>query len=290
MEVQILNRKKLVNIPSGSGIAKTDDGYYVIGDDSPYLYFLDQNFEVISKTLISDDQNFNGKRIIKSEKADFETLELIGKNELVIFGSGGKSPQRDVFVQVFLNEQITVEKYYLTSFYNHLRSLPVLKDAELNIEATAFHEGQLYLFNRRKNIIFKFDYGQFLSFLKDEVALPTIEVHDYILPTINKVEAGFSGATILKDQPKIIFTASVEDTDNPYDDGEILGSYIGMIDISNKTISDQFEYCELSNSEEHYKVESVTIEEEISVGKTKMILITDDDEGNSMILESVLLW
>ena len=209
---------------------------------------------------------------------------------MVIFGSGGKSPQRDVFVQVFLNEQITVEKYYLTSFYNHLRSLPVLKDAELNIEATAFHEGQLYLFNRRKNVIFKFDYGQFLSFLKDEVALPTIEVNDYILPTINKVEAGFSGATILKDQPKIIFTASVEDTDNPYDDGEILGSFIGMIDISNKTISDHFEYCELSNSEEHYKVESVTIEEEISVGKTKMILITDDDEGNSMILESVLLW
>lgn len=290
MEVQILNRKKLFNIPSGSGIAKANDGYYVIGDDSPYLYFLDQNFEVISKTLISDDQNFNGQRIIKSEKADFETLELIGKNELVIFGSGGKSPQRDVFVQVFLNEQITVEKYDLTEFYNHLRSLPVLKDAELNIEATAFHEGQLYLFNRRKNIIFKFDYGQFLSFLKDDTALPTIEIHDYILPTIKKVEAGFSGATILKHQPKIIFTASVEDTDNPYDDGEILGSFIGMIDISNKTISDHFDYCELSNSEEHYKVESVTIEEEISVGKTKIILITDDDEGNSMILESVLLW
>ena len=290
MEVQILNRKKLVNIPSGSGIAKTDDGYYVIGDDSPYLYFLDQNFEVISKTLISDHQNFNGQRLIKSEKADFETLELIGKNELVIFGSGGKSPQRDVFVQVFLNQEITVEKYDITSFYNHLRSLPVLKDAELNIEATAFHEDQLYLFNRRKNIIFKFDYGQFLSFLKDEASLPMIEVHDYILPTINKVEAGFSGATILKDQTKIIFTASVEDTDNPYDDGEILGSFIGMIDISNKTISDQFEYCELSNSEEHYKVESVTIDEEISVVKTKIILITDDDEGNSMILESVLLW
>ena len=208
----------------------------------------------------------------------------------MIFGSGGKSPQRDVFVQVFLNQEITIEKYDLTRFSNHLRSLPVLKDAELNIEATAFHEGQLYLFNRRKNVIFKFDYGQFLSFLKDEAALPMIEVHAYILPTINKVEAGFSGATILKDQPKIIFTASVEDTDNPYDDGEILGSFIGMIDISNKTISDHFEYCELSNSEEHYKVESVTIDEEISVVKTKIILITDDDEGNSMILESVLLW
>ena len=290
MEVRIRNHKKLVNIPSGSGIAKVDDGYYVIGDDSPYLYFLNKSFEAISKTLISEDQNFNGHRIIKSEKADFETLELIGDNELVIFGSGGKSPQRDVFVQVFLKEEMRVEKHDLTKFYNHLRSLPVLNDSELNIEATAFHEDQLYLFNRRKNIIFKFNYLQFLGFIKEEAALPVIEIHEYVLPKISNVEAGFSGATILKNQPKIIFTASVEDTDNPYDDGEILGSFIGVIDISNKTVSDHFEYCELSNSEEYYKVESVTIEEEISDRETKMILITDDDQGNSTILESVLLW
>ena len=290
MEVQILNHKKLVNIPSGSGIAKTENGYYVIGDDSPYLYFLNKSFDVISKTLISDDQNFNGHRIIKSEKADFETLELIGDKELVIFGSGGKSPQRDVFVQVFLNEEMRVEKHDLTKFYNHLRSLPVLNDSELNIEATAFHEDQIYLFNRGKNIIFKFNYRQFLDFIKEESALPVIEVHEYVLPKIKNVEAGFSGATILKNQPKIIFTASVEDTDNPYDDGEILGSFIGVIDISNKTVSAHFEYCELSNSEEHYKVESETIEEEINDGETKMILITDDDQGNSKILESLLLW
>lgn len=290
MEVQILTHKKLDNIPSGSGIAKTDHGYYIIGDDSPYLYFLNENFEVISKTLISDDQNFNGHRIIKAEKADFETLELIDDNELAIFGSGGKSPQRDVFVQVFLNQGMKVEKYDLTNFYNHLRNLPVLKDSELNIEASAFHEGHLYLFNRRKNIIFKLEYHDFLIFIKENGPLPVIEIQDYNLPTINGIEAGFSGATILKNQPKIIFTASVEDTDNSYDDGEILGSFIGVIDISNTSVSENFEFCQVSNSKAHYKVESVTIEEEISDGETKIVLITDDDQGNSTVLESVLFW
>lgn len=216
-------------------------------------------------------------------------MEIIDKNELIIFGSGGKTPQRDVFVRVFLKE-MKVEKYGLSKFYNHLRDLPILKNSELNIEATAFYDGQIYLFNRCENIIFKFNYASFLSFIKEETALLAIEIQEYILPKIKEVEAGFSGATILKNPPKIIFTASVENTDNPYEDGEILGSFVGMIDISNHTVSAYFESWELVSSEVHYKVESVTIEEEISFGKTKVSLITDDDQGNSMIIESMLLW
>ena len=289
MEVQILPHKKLIDIPSGSGIAKSGNGYYVIGDDSPYLYFLNKRFEILSKTLISNDKNFNGKRIVKAEKADFETLELINDNELVIFGSGGKSPQRDVFVRVFLTDQMSVEQYDASAFYNHLRSLPILKDSELNIEATAFHDQHLYLFNRRKNIIFKFDYQHFLSFIKEESNVPPIEIKEYFLPQIKGIEAGFSGATILKNEPTIIFTASVEDNINAYEDGEILGSFVGVIDISNHTLSDLFDYCEVPNAEEQYKVESVTVEEEITTGKTKIILITDDDQGNSTVIESVLL-
>lgn len=290
MKINNIKHKNLTQLPSGSGIAKYSDGYYIIGDDSPYLYFLNSEFDEISKTLISDDKNFNGQRIIKSEKADFETLELINENELVVFGSGGKSPQRDVFIRIFLNDEVTVEKYNITGFYNHLRNLPIFKNSELNIEATAFSADELYLFNRRKNLLIKFNYGHFLSFIKGESPIPKLSIKEYSLPKIKGIEAGFSGATILKNQPKIIFTASVEDTINPYDDGEILGSFIGMIDLSNKTISNRFDFCQIPNTDENFKVESVTIKEEISVGETKVILITDDDQGNSMIIESLLLW
>lgn len=166
MKITLFNHLQLDEIPSGSGIAKCGNDYYVIGDDSPFLYKLDENLKIIAKTLISDAIPTEGNRIIKSEKPDFETLELINENELVVFGSGSKSPQRDVFVRVFLNDPLLIEKYDLSEFYNQLRNLPLFQNSELNIEATAYHEDQLYLFNRRKNLILKFAYQQFLKFLK----------------------------------------------------------------------------------------------------------------------------
>lgn len=89
---------------------------------------------------------------------------------------------------------------------------------------------------------------------------------------------------------KIIFTASVEDTTNAYDDGEILGSFIGIIDIGNDTISREFEYCAIPNIDEIFKVESVTVVQESTRDQTKLILITDDDLGNSVLIESRIKW
>ena len=129
-----------------------------------------------------------------------------------------------------------------------------------------------------------------LSYIKGEFIFPEPEIRQFLLPKINGIEAGFSGATALKDEAKIIFTASVENTDNAYDDGKILGSFIGIIDISNNTISETFDYCLIPNTDADLKVESVTIEEEISSKKTKVVLITDDDKGNSTIIKSLLLW
>lgn len=290
MEISILNIKKLSNIPSGSGIAKYGEGYYVISDDSPHLFLLNKEFDVVSKVLISETEHFNGDRIIKAEKADFETLEMIDDKELVVFGSGSKIPQRDVFVRILLNDLIVVEKHDISKFYNHLRTLPIFENSDLNIEATAFRDEQLYLFNRRKNIIIKVNYSLFLDFIKGETLIPDLEIHEFSLPKINGIEAGFSGATTLQNQPTIIFTASVEDNINAYEDGEILGSFIGTIDISNNIISNRFDYCEIPIVNENFKVESVTIVEEIAVGKTKVVLITDDDQGSSAIIESIISW
>lgn len=290
MKITVSNTLKVDKIPSGSGIVKSGDIYYVIGDDSPFLFSLDKDFKAISKTSLLDSVDVSDERIIKAVKPDFEAMEMVGENELVVFGSGSKSPERDVFARILLKDSITVEKYDISKFYNKLRNLPIFKDSELNIEATAFHHNQIFLFNRKKNLIIKFEYKALLSYIKGEINFPEPEIKQFSLPKINGIEAGFSGATALQNEPKIIFTASVEDTNNAYDDGEILGSFIGMIDISKNTISEVYTYCEIPNTEAKLKVESVTIKEEISSGKTKVVLITDDDLGNSLIVESMLLW
>ncbi|OOG75343.1 hypothetical protein [Algoriphagus sp. A40] len=289
MTITIVDEMKMEKIPSGSGIIKSGNIYYVVGDDSPFLYSLNSEFKTISKTPLLEPVDFS-ERILKSEKPDFEALELIDKNEIVVFGSGSKSPQRNIFLRILLEDSLKIEKYDISDFYNKLIQFPLFKDSELNIEATAFRDNQLFLFNRKPNLIIRFEYKDFLAYLNDGIDFPKPEIRQFSLPNINGIEAGFSGATALTDEPKIIFTASVEDTDNAYDDGEILGSLIGIIDISNNTISESFEYCLIPNAEANLKVESVTVEKEISSGKTKVVLITDDDRGNSRLLTGLLLW
>lgn len=290
MKITVSDSIKIEKIPSGSGIVKSGNQYYIIGDDSPFLFSLDRELNVISQTRLLDSVNFSGKRIIKSEKPDFEALEMLGENELVVFGSGSKSPQRDVFMRILLKDSLIIEKYDITDLYTELKALPIFSDSELNIEATAFSDNQLFLFNRKKNLIIKFNYRDLLSYLRAEAAFPEPEIRQFALPQINGIEAGFSGATALKNEPKIIFTASVENTGNAYDDGEILGSFIGVIDVSTNNFTDSFTYCQIPNAEAKLKVESVTVEEEVSSGETKVILITDDDKGNSIILKSMLVW
>ncbi len=289
MNITIVDEMQLEKIPSGSGIIKSGEVYYVVGDDSPFLYSLNKDFKTISKTPLLEPVDFSD-RILKSEKPDFEAMELIDKNEIVVFGSGSKSPQRNIFLRILLEEPLKIEKYDISDFYSKLIELPIFKDSELNIEATAFRDNQLFLFNRKPNLIIRFEYRDFLGYLRDGIDFPKPEIRQFSLPKINGIESGFSGATALIDEPKIIFTASVEDTDNAYDDGEILGSLIGILDISNNTISESFEYCYIPNTGANLKVESVTVEKEISSGETKVVLITDDDQGNSTLLIGLLLW
>jgi hypothetical protein len=289
MTLTIVDEIQLEKIPSGSGIIKSGEIYYVVGDDSPYLYSLNRDFKTIFKTPLLDPADFS-ERILKSEKPDFEAMELIDKKEIVVFGSGSKSPQRNIFLRILLEDSLKIEKYDISDFYNKLIQLPIFKDSELNIEATAFRDNQLFLFNRKPNLILRFEYKDFLAYLSDGIDFPQLEIRQFSLPKINGIEAGFSGATALMDEPKIIFTASVENNQNAYEDGEILGSLIGILDISNNTISQSFEYCQIPNAGANLKVESVTVEKEISSGETKVVLVTDDDQGNSTLLTGLLLW
>lgn len=290
MKISVLNTIKIDEIPSGSGIAKSGNSYYVIGDDSPFLYELNEAFDVISQTRLIDSNSLSNERIIKSEKPDFESLEMIGEKEIVVLGSGSKSPQRDIFIRILLEDPMIIEMYDISDFYKNLKNLPIFNDSELNIEATAYRDNQIFLFNRNKNLILQFKYTDLLSYIKGEITFSEPVIKEFSLPKINGIEAGFSGATVLKNESKLIFTASVENTDNAYDDGEILGSFIGLIDISDNIISDIIDFCQIPNSEVPLKVESITIDQEMAPGNTKVILITDDDMGNSTLIESVITW
>ena len=230
-----------------------------------------------------EEADLKGNRIRKKKKADLETLEAISEDELVIFGSGSKSPHRDVLIRVLLGDEPQIQKYYITDFYNHLKSLPILEKTELNIEATAFSNGFLYLFNRTNNVIIRFNYQDFIAYLSNK-NIPKIETNQVTLPKIKGFEAGFSGA-VAQNSSSIFFTASVEATDDSYNDGEIIGSLVGELNVSdfqNSTVT-QFEV--IPDNNKALKVESVTISNCKSTRNKELVLITDDDKGNTEIIK-----
>jgi hypothetical protein len=285
MEVKVISKSKLA-VPSASGIVKHKDAYYIIGDNTPWIFKLNEQMDVVGKTLIADSVFIEDSIIQKSEKPDFEGLELVNENEILLFGSGSKTPEREHVIRYNL-ENKSIEKYHLTEFYAGLRAHDILKDSELNIEALACFRNRLYILNRRKNVIFEYTLTDFLDYLGKRIEFPVPKIYEVMLPSSNGIDAGLSGATMFT-ETKMLITASLEATDNAYDDGEILGSYVGVIDLSNENNGVVLSNCALIQKEGEtlpIKVESVTIDK-IYSDAIELILVTDNDGGDSEILKA----
>lgn len=277
------------NIPSGSGMSKVGDFLYIVGDDSPYLFVLDSNFSIVNQIPLIDTSGYDGGRLPKKNKPDFEAMERISDTEIIIFGSGSKSPTRDVMILVSIQDSITFESFVITDFYNNLRNLSEMKTAELNIEAAAFWNGHLSLFNRSNNLIFTFEYASLIEQIKAG-KLPKIKnITSIELPAINHISSGFSGAEGCEDENMILFTSSVEGTEDSYHDGEIYGSFIGVLRLELGKIKYFDEIVRVSDQGRPQKVESITKVASFSKNKIKINAVTDNDDGKSNIFIGNLL-
>lgn len=289
MEIEIVDRFELEQIPSASGIEKVDDRYFAIGDNSPWLFELHSNYFILNKYLISSKDSIEGQVIPKKWKADFEAMTLMkweADSALFIFGSGSKSPQRNAGMLIKLEGKLQLTKFDLTAFYEILKEEAKLTEEEINIEAAAVLGPRLYLFNRGKNKIISMktaDFHRFLTGKKDKIKLKVVSIE---LPIIDGIQAGFSGACADETFNRIIFTASVENTTNTIDDGEVLGSFVGI--LNKKELVQHFEpECELLTQLDEtisIKAESITLKESTKKSLT-CVIVTDSDGLASEVLE-----
>src|SRR5690606_26207119 len=127
---------------------------------------LDRNYNVISKLPIIPINNPLTSRIEKAIKPDFEALDLVGENEIIAFGSGSKSPERDIFLRIFINGKEKVKTYHISEFYESLKNLEIMENRELNIEAVAYKNSRIFLFNRGQNVVFSFIYEELISYFE----------------------------------------------------------------------------------------------------------------------------
>jgi len=293
MELKVTKRQILKDVPSASGIEVLGESIYAIGDNSPWLFKLNSSYNCVDKFQIFSPLDTQNALILKSHKPDFEAITLVknnGVNEFYIFGSGSKSPTRDVLIIIDVNHPKNWKQYSLAKFYDQLKKQASLTDNKLNIEAALVHQDYIYLFNRGKNAIIKVSIAEFNSFIEEEIEEIKLAITNIQLPKINEIESRFSGACYLPEIDKIIFTSTVEDTPNWIDDGQVLGSFVGIIDITNleKTAEPMYSPIMENGKILPLKIEAVTI---LSFKKNKinLLIASDGDGAESEILEATLI-
>ena len=280
---------QILEVPSASGMSKMNETILAVGDDSPYLFYLSEKFEVIKYMAVFSTEGIKNGKIQKKVKPDFEAIEFINDNEFIIFGSGSKSPIRDILITGSLTDTI-FQTYSLTSFYQHLATLDPIKSGEINIEGAAFHQNTLYLLNRLNSVIITVDYDEFLNFVRNQSPLTSLQTYAVTLPSIADIPSGFSGATIGLNPPHLIFTSSVENTGSAYADGAILGSFVGMVDLRNLNDPNYYRFSRFEAEGEPLKVESVTIDKINADKSVRLLFCTDSDGGESVIIEADFTW
>ncbi len=230
----------IIGIGAASGLVFKDNSLFIISDNSTFLYQFNISEKKLTKiSLVGSSQ----ENILKKDKLDFEAITLKG-NKLHIFGSGSTS-KREKRITYNLETNAVKEKS-LTKLYKILKQTTQISDEDLNIEGALFYNENLFLFQRgngenSKNGVFKLN-------CKDNLDVKFTAID---LPKIQNVEATFTDAILVND--KIYFLAAVENTTSTYDDGEILGSFIGCL------ILDTFELEFTKKISETHKFEGLTL-------------------------------
>ena len=212
-------------IGSASGLFLHEDLLYIIGDSSGYLNEYNIKTKNLRKIQILFDKTLDQlENIPKSLKPDFEILCQHG-DKLYMLGSGS-TPKRNLMIEFDLETQKVIQKD-LTNTYTKLKAIAKIDDQNFNLEGAIFTGNEWLLFNRgngmdAKNGIFKIQ----------EAELPKTKqakFNPFKLPNIDHVESSFTDAVLVKNE--IFFIATAEDTKSTYADGEIMGSFIGSINL-----------------------------------------------------------
>ena len=218
---------QIIGIGSASGLICKDNSLLIIGDNSGFLY----EYQMDSKNLKRHPLLENPiENTLKKDKADFEAITQFG-DSIYIFGSCSIE-KRNKMIQVNATDKKIIATNDLSDLYAVMQNFGDIKPEDFNLEGAIYNGESWFLLNRgngssHKNVIFTIE-GKNLT--NDF----TILSNDYKLPKIKGVRSSFTDGIIVGDS--IYFLATAEDTESTYDDGEVLGSFIGSINLKTMKI------------------------------------------------------
>ncbi len=297
LSAKVTKHKYFPGLSSASGVVFSDGFIYLVGDDLPFLFKLDENWNVAGKRKIAGIDSIVNGRTPKSLKADFESMALLeesGSKQLLIFSSGSKRTTRDTAFLLPLSPGGPVFSKNMRPFYEAIIKMANLPAANtINIEGLAVSDDRIFLLHRgnvSENFMIETKRNALLAFIRNDTsALPELKVYPFKLPSSDSVAAGFSGACVLPAYGGLLFTASLESTANETDDGAVLGSYLGFVPFSKLASGEYLSVMVLKEdgSPLQKKLEGVSVKEE-NDGKINIFAVCDNDDGSSDIFEIAL--
>ncbi|MBL0335303.1 MAG: hypothetical protein IPP73_08350 [Chitinophagaceae bacterium] len=276
--------------PSASAVAYYNRHLYMMGDDAPYCLVLDTS--LVQKDSIPLFQS-TLKKIPKDSKPDLESATVVqyqDEDQLLLLGSGSKSPQRDLAI-LYSAKKKKADSIRLDTFFTRLRALGI---GEINIEGCTKIPGRILMSNRgslgnpRNDLIISKS-----AFWDNQTETGLTTIRFGVQPDSTSF-SGVSGLEYSSLSDRLIATVSTEATTNAMDDGAIGKSYLWIVkNFSSKTKWKAINPDEIIDLEAEdprfkgHKIESVCLLAE-SRTMLHLLLVADDDNGSSTVFTLAL--
>jgi hypothetical protein len=260
----------IIGISSASGLFLKDNSLYVIGDNSSYFYEYELSSN-LKRYALTENPTEN---IEKKLKPDFEALSFY-ENSFYLFGSGS-TENRNKMVQLNADTKENISVQDLSALYKKMQALAGLNTENFNIEGVVYTGDAWHFFNRGngnsgKNLVFTL-HGKKLA---NDSKITYTELK---LPEIKGIRTSFTDA--IKVEDKFYFLAAAENTNSTYNDGEVLGSIIGCIDI--KTMKITF----TKKISDRHKFEGLTLQHN---QKNELSFLLCEDKDNDQLQADIYL-
>jgi hypothetical protein len=256
---------QILGIGATSGLVFENDSLFLISDSSSFLYEYNFKTEKLDKIELFENSQ---ESIAKKDKPDFESI-LKNGNSILVLGSGS-TEKRMILAEYNLKTRKSSFDDLRDLFSKISESSGVDKE-NLNIEGVVKYENKWFLFQRGNGSASQ--NGVFV--LSESIENPSkIDFVTITLPKEKNVNVTFTDAVLVEDQ--IYFLASAEDSNSTYEDGVVLGSWIGAINPST------FKIDFTEKITDKHKFEGITVYKN-SKSEIKFLLCEDND---SEILKS----
>ena len=256
---QLIPFLKIDGIGAASGIVCLNNSLFIISDNSTVLYHYNLSEKIYEKIKLFENRT---EVAAKKDKPDFEAITLFN-NKLYLFGSGSTKKRNTRISVNLINNEIKVKD--LSKIYKRLIESISIADKDLNIEGAVISDKTIYFFQRGN--CSSAPNGIFCYNKKSK----SVQFKVITLPKISGIECTFTDAILI--DHTIYFLAAAENTTSTYDDGEVMGSIIGTIDLKTMNLKN---YLQIGDK---HKFEGLTFYKKTATQIELLLCEDNDTEG-----------